>query len=108
MSTTSKVSSTQIILFSVLGVALAPIIILAITAFAKGSMGVRNLLLKFKLKWLWFALEALVAKYWFNHSNYKDKFSHILHFTGMVTTVLLIVRFVYLLHQKIISCIKQS
>ncbi len=77
VSTTSKVSSTQIILFSVLGVALAPIIILAITAFAKGSMGVRSLLLKFKLKWLWFALEALVAKYWFNHSNYKGQFSNI-------------------------------
>lgn len=77
VSTTSKVSSTQIILFSVLGVTLAPIIILAITAFAKGSMGVRSLLLKFKLKWLWFALEALVAKFWFNHSNYKDEFSNI-------------------------------
>ena len=69
--------SYQIILFSVLGVALAAIIILAITAFAKGSMGVRDLLLKFKLKKLWFAMEALVAKFWFNRSNYKGEFADI-------------------------------
>ena len=73
-SAIGKISAASIALSSVFGVILVPIIV---AALAKGSMGVRGLLLKFKLKKLWFALEALVAKFWFNRSNYKGKFANI-------------------------------
>ena len=76
-SAIGKISAASIALSSVFGVILVPTIVLAITALAEGSKGVRGLLLKFKLKKLWFALEALVAKFWFNRSNYKGKFANI-------------------------------
>lgn len=46
VSTTNKVSSTKIILFSVLGVALAPIIIIEITCVSKRKYGRKRLAFK--------------------------------------------------------------
>ena len=69
-----KISAASIALSSIFGVISVPIII---AALARGSMGVRGLLLKFKLKKLLFVLEALAAKFWFNRSNYKGQFSNI-------------------------------
>ena len=66
------------VLWSLFCIIFAPLLIVAIASLINGSMGVRRVLLAFKLKKVWFMLEALVAKFWFNRSfSYNGPFSNI-------------------------------
>ena len=86
MSETKKSNLSKIILndvlWSLFAIFIVPLLLLTIAtiiaAVIRGSMGVRSVLLTVKLKKVWYMLEALVAKFWFNRSSsYNGEFSNI-------------------------------